>query len=62
LATCFEEFRTIVPDEDEKYRLKQVLRDAEKANEACEKDKAALLERLETTKQELSKLQNKNGK
>jgi Leucine-rich repeat (LRR) protein len=59
LSTCFDEFRTIVPDEEEKFRLKHVLRDAEKANAKCEEDKAALLKRLEETTQ---KLANKNGK
>lgn len=62
LAKCFKEFRTIIPDEEEKHRLKNVLRDAEKANSQCESDKATLLERLDTAKQQLSNLQNKNGK
>lgn len=62
LSKCFEEFRLVVPDEDEKYRLKQVLRDAEKANALCESDKAALLKRLEETNQQLANLQYKNGK
>lgn len=62
LSQCFEEFRTVVPDEDEKHRLKHVLRDAEKANALCESEKAALLVRLETTRQELANLQYKNGK
>lgn len=62
LATCFKEFRTVVPDEEEKFRLKQVLRDAEKANSQCETDKAALLERLETSRQQLANLQYKTGK
>lgn len=62
LATCFKEFRSIVPDEEEKFRLKNVLRDAEKANGQCETDKASLLERLETTRQQLAALQPKNGK
>lgn len=62
LATCFKEFRVVVPDEEEKFRLKQVLRDAEKANSQCETDKTVLLERLETTRQQLANLQYKNGK
>lgn len=62
LSNCFKEFRTIVPDEEERYRLKNVLRDAEKANAQCETDKAALLERLDSTKQTLTNLQSKNGK
>lgn len=62
LASCFKEFRTIVPDEEEKYQLKNILRDAEKANSQCETDKAALLGRLETAKQQLANLQYKSGK
>lgn len=62
LSSCFAEFRTIVPDEDDKFSLKGVLRDAEKANSACESDKATLLERLETARQQLAKLQGKNRK
>lgn len=62
LSKCFTEFRAIVPDEEEKFRLKNVLRDAEKANLQCETDKAALLERLESVKQQLVNLQNRNGK
>lgn len=62
LSSCFSEFRSIVPDEDDKFKLKGVLRDAEKANSACESDKATLLERLENTRQQLAKLQGKNGK
>lgn len=62
LSSCFNEFRTIVPDEEEKYKFKNILRDAEKANAQCETDKAALLERLEATKQQLANLQYKNGK
>lgn len=62
LATCFKEFRIVVPDEEEKFRLKHVLRDADKANAQCETDKTALLERLETTRQQLANLQYKNGK
>lgn len=62
LSKCFEEFRVVVPDEEEKYRLKHVLRDAEKANALCETDKAELLQRLETTREQLAKLQYKNGK
>lgn len=61
LSKCFEEFRTIVPDEEEKFRLKHVLRDAEKANAKCEEDKATLLKRLEETTQKLASL-NKTGK
>lgn len=59
LSKCFKEFRTIVPEEEEKFRLRNVLRDAEKANAQCESDKAALLERLEASKKQL---QGKNGK
>ena len=62
LSNCFKEFRTIVPDEEERFSLKNVLRDAEKANAQCESDKAALLERLDSAKQQLTNLQNKNGK
>lgn len=62
LSLCFQEFRTIVPEEEEKYRFKTVLRDAEKANAQCESDKATLLERLESTRQQLANLQYKNGK
>lgn len=62
LSKCFKEFRTIVPDEEEKFRLKNVLRDAEKAIATCEADKAALLERLETSRQQLANLEYKNGK
>lgn len=59
LSKCFKEFRTIVPEEEEKFRLRNVLRDAEKANAQCEADKVALLERLEASKKQL---QGKNGK
>lgn len=62
LSACFQEFRTIVPDEEEKFKFKNVLRDAEKANAQCETDKATLLERLESTRQQLANLQYKNGK
>lgn len=62
LSLCFQEFRTIVPDEEERFRFKNVLRDAEKANAQCETDKATLLERLESTRQQLANLQLKNGK
>lgn len=62
LSTCYQEYRSIMPNEEEKYQLKNVLRDAEKANTQCETDKAVLLERLENTKQQLANLQFKNGK
>lgn len=62
LEKCYKEFRAIIPDEEEKFRLKNVLRDAEKANAQCETDKASLLERLENTRQQLANLQYKNGK
>lgn len=66
LSLCFKEFRTIVPDEEEKFRLKNILNDAEKANKLCEADKSKLLERLENANQQLSNLkyknQDKNGK
>ncbi|XP_070507663.1 leucine-rich repeat transmembrane neuronal protein 2-like isoform X2 [Chironomus tepperi] len=62
LSSCYAEYRSIVPNEEEKYQLKNVLRDAEKANAQCETDKAALLERLETTRQQLANLQYKNEK
>jgi Leucine-rich repeat (LRR) protein len=62
LMTCYQEYRLIVPNEEEKFQLKNVLRDAEKANTQCETDKKALLDRLETTRQQLANLQNKNGK
>ncbi|KAG5672062.1 hypothetical protein PVAND_002221 [Polypedilum vanderplanki] len=62
LATCYQEYRSIVPNEEEKYQLKNVLRDAEKANAQCENAKAELLTRLESTKQQLKNLQGKNGK
>lgn len=63
LATCFNEFRTIVPDEEEKYKLKNILRDADKANSQCETDKATLLKSLESTRQQLTNLEyKKNGK
>lgn len=61
LVKCFSEFRTIVPDEEEKFQLKNILRDAEKANSQCETDKVALLERLEVAKQQLANLQYKKG-
>lgn len=62
LSKCFDEFRNVVPDEEEKFRLKHVLKGAEKANAKCEEDKAALLKRLEETSQKLTNLQQKNGK
>lgn len=62
LADCYKTHRTIVPDEDDRYRLKSILRDAEKANSQCEKDKAVLIEKLENTRQQLNNLQYKNGK
>lgn len=62
LSKCYKEFRTIVPDEEERFRLKNVLRDAEKANAQCETDKADLLRQLDLSKQQLANLQNKNGK
>lgn len=63
LVKCFVEFRTIVPDEEDRFKFGNVLRDAQNANLQCEADKAALLEQLEAKKQELAKLQNKkNGK
>lgn len=42
--------------------MKNVLRDAEKANANCETEKAKLITSLESTKQQLASLQNKNGK
>lgn len=62
LSLCFKEFRTIVPDEEDKFKYKSILSDAEKANKQCEADKSVLLERLEKTKQELNNLQYKSGK
>lgn len=62
LSLCFKEFKSIIPDEEEKFRLKHILNDAEKANKQCEADKSVLLERLETTKQQLHNLQFKNSK
>jgi hypothetical protein len=62
LAACYQEYRSIVPNEEEKHQLKNVLRDAEKANAQCENAKADLLTRLESTKQQLKSLQGKNGK
>lgn len=62
LSLCYREYRLIVPNEEEKHQLKADLHNAGKANTQCETDKAALLERLETTRQQLANLQYKNGK
>jgi Leucine-rich repeat (LRR) protein len=62
LSTCYKEYRSIVPNEEEKYQLKNVLKNTEKANAQCETDKAALLQRLENTQQQLASLQQKSGK
>lgn len=50
-----------MPNEEEKFQLKNVLRDAEKANIQCETDKQNLLTRLEAATKQLASLQ-KNGK
>lgn len=61
LLECFKEFRAIIPDEEERFRLKNVLVNAENANKECESSKANLLEQLETTRQKLTNLQIQNG-
>jgi hypothetical protein len=62
LAKCFEEYRTIVPEEEERFRYRNILRDAEKANADCETNKADLLKQLKHKEEELAKLQKKTGK
>jgi Leucine-rich repeat (LRR) protein len=63
LVKCYVEYRTIIPDEEDKFKFGSKLLAAESASLQCEADKAALLEQLEAKKQELAKLQSKkNGK
>ena len=62
LSNCFKEYRTVVPEEGEKFRLSGALDNAEKAKMQCETDKEALSGRLETAKQQLANQQSKKGK
>lgn len=57
-----QEYRTIIPNEEERFSLKNILRDVENANARCESDKAELLSRLDKTTQQLASVQGKNGK
>ena len=57
-----QKYRKIVPNEEEHHQLKNVLRDVEKGNVLCEAEKAKLMASLDSTKQQLASLQNKNGK
>ena len=47
LNNCYKEYRKLVPDEEQKHNIKQLLIDVEIDNTKCEQDKAFLLESLD---------------
>ncbi|CRK91609.1 CLUMA_CG005263, isoform A [Clunio marinus] len=61
LVKCYQEYRTVIPDEEENFKEKNILDKSEKAVAACESEKVSLLGRLETALQQLGNKQ-KNGK
>jgi len=63
LSKCFKEYRLVVPEEEERFRLRNILKNAEKANKQCEHDKQELQQRLNHQREQLESLQkDKNGK
>lgn len=60
LATCFKEFRTIVPDETQKHGLNSILDETKSINKKCEEEKAVLLGQIEEAKKRLVETKGKN--
>lgn len=47
LNNCYKEYRNLVPDEEQKHNIKQLLNDVEIDHKKCEEDKEFLLESLD---------------
>lgn len=47
LNNCYKEYRSLIPDEEQKHSINQLLSDVEFDNKKCEEDKEFLLESLD---------------
>ncbi|CAO1442935.1 unnamed protein product [Diamesa serratosioi] len=60
LNNCYKEYRNLVPDEEQKHNIKQLLNDVELDNTKCEEDKAFLLESLDNINLKIKSAQTTN--
>lgn len=61
LASCYREYKSIVPDEDQERKLRKVLVDVGTAEMICETDRNTLRQSLDKAKNELQVVEYKLG-
>lgn len=61
LASCYREYKSIIPDEERERKLRKVLNDVGAAEMTCETDRNTLRQSLEKAKNELQVVEYKLG-
>lgn len=61
LASCYKEYKSIIPDEEHELKLRKVLNDVGAAKMTCETDRNTLRQSLEKAKDEFKVLEYKLG-